>query len=1413
MAIIYSYPQAIPKASDFIIGTVTYDASATNPTRENPTRQFKIADLAATLPGNQYTLTSASQGSSSLIQLTDGAGALSGTVNVTAGAGITLQASTANNIVITNDGVASFTAAATTFINPGLAVVSGVTSIAPYLSATGTPGGANYLRGDNTWSTPVTTLDTTDGTFVNLTPNTASTGAVTVTADLSATGAPGNSNYLRGDNQWFTPVNSLTTTDGTFINLTPNTAATGTVTVTADLSATGSASNQTFLRGDNQWAIPGGGGTVIGTGTTGKVTKWKSTSEIEDSIITEIGTTISVGGNFSTQGAEINKYLTDGAGNKGTDGQLLSSTTVGADREIAWVDAPATGVVEIIAGTGIGISPDPGTGTVTITNTLPVGGSPVSGGGTANYGTKWVNNSSVTTSPILFDNAAGAGAYMDLGRLSNPDNGGQMEVRAFSLSLYAQLLDENQSPGSTDYLLKATSSGVQWFDPSAIYIKYTETSTVNMDFVDTDVTLGGGSSSNTKAASQLAIKSYVDSTAAGSGSLIYQGGYDASTNTPDLTTSPNSIKQGWTYAVTVAGDASGFWSPTLGIGDLIIANQDNPTAATEWTEVQSNIDVATATVLGIANFPTAGGLSVTAGAVSMPNTGVTAAVYTAPTITIDAKGRITAATDNPLVGTVTSVALAAPSAFTVSGSPITDAGTLTLAGAGSNTQFIDGTGSLQSTSALNPTLGLVTDGTNVDMRLEASGLLLSTVQFTAGSAMEITQSSGNNMLIDLDDSGVTAGTYFMPQIVVDAKGRITSATPTSGITGGGTLGKIPKFSATNSVTDSIMTETTGLITTAGSIKPTSITDTNNGIGTAGQVLSSTGSALDWIDNTGEGYDFNSSTAGNNVDLNLTSTSGTDDSTVLFTAGSNMTITQSGGANVTFASEEINEIAVTVQNVGGNNKYFIDGAQQQSLELVAGFTYRLDQSDSSNSTHPLLFSTNPNNSPSAPYTTGVTVVGTPGSAGAYTQIILEQDTPKLYYYCQNHANMGGEVIDPRAADTFTSFTATDGTFVNLTPNTTQTGVVTLAGDLSATGTPGTGNFLRGDNTWASVPAAYTLNLTGNSGGPVTVPTGSTIDIEAAGGLDTAIVSSGTNRIATISPDYTTAANIVLASADGTSDTLVDADDILFSNGNTVKHANLSQIKSYVGGVNASLAKNDYTSNGTQTDFVLSNAPFSRLFTNVFINGVYQEKETYTVTGTTLAFLTAPPTGLSIEVITTVASSVVPGANSLTNYQTTGDGTTIAFNLPASPANINFTNVYINGVYQNKTTYNVAGSTLSFTAGAPATGDLIEVMIITSASLVQFDPQNYTTSTISASTTAVKNTLYVFTADLTLTLPATPSDGDSIKISNLSAVATCILARNGSLIMGNATDLTLNNAVASFELIYSGATKGWVIIGPQ
>jgi hypothetical protein len=46
-------------------------------------------------------------------------------------------------------------------------------------------------------------------------------------------------------------------------------------------------------------------------------------------------------------------------------------------------------------------------------------------------------------------------------------------------------------------------------------------------------------------------------------------------------------------------------------------------------------------------------------------------------------------------GTVTSVALTVPSAFAVSGSPITSAGTLAITGAGTSGDYIDGTGALQ----------------------------------------------------------------------------------------------------------------------------------------------------------------------------------------------------------------------------------------------------------------------------------------------------------------------------------------------------------------------------------------------------------------------------------------------------------------------------------------------------------------------------------------------------------------------------------------------------------------------------------------------------------------------------------------------------------------------------------------------
>ena len=93
--------------------------------------------------------------------------------------------------------------------------------------------------------------------------------------------------------------------------------------------------------------------------------------------------------------------------------------------------------------------------------------------------------------------------------------------------------------------------------------------------------------------------------------------------------------------------------------------------------------------------------------------------------------------------------------------------------------------------------------------------------------------------------------------------------------------------------------------------------------------------------------------------------------------------------------------VTAQSINDENKYFISIFQQPTLTFYNGSTYRFESSIFK--IHPFKFSTTYDGKHNE-YTTNVT------NGDDYVEITIDQDTPStLYYYCENHENMGGKII--------------------------------------------------------------------------------------------------------------------------------------------------------------------------------------------------------------------------------------------------------------------------------------------------------------------------------------------------------------------------------------------------------------------
>ena len=294
-------------------------------------------------------------------------------------------------------------------------------------------------------------------------------------------------------------VTTLTTTDSTFIDLTPNTATSGAVTVTAALSATGTPDNTKYLRGDNTWSpISGISGTTYD----------------------------------------------------------LDSIQVGSDVAITLVGSDATiDTLTLVAGTNITLT-DNGSNSITI------------------------DSSNLDQTITLTGEVTGSG------------------TSSIATTVSDNVLD------------------VANFNASAII-----TAAEGIENNNNDTTLP----------TSAAVKAYVDTSVVGG--LVYQGGYDAATNTPNLDATPIvGIKKGWTYTVTVDGL---FFTEQVRVGDVLIAEIDSPTTLAEWTTVQNNIDIASASQIGIGNVAAGSGVNVSysngTATVSVPAAAVISGSIAVPT--------------------------------------------------------------------------------------------------------------------------------------------------------------------------------------------------------------------------------------------------------------------------------------------------------------------------------------------------------------------------------------------------------------------------------------------------------------------------------------------------------------------------------------------------------------------------------------------------------------------------------------------------------------------------------------------------------------------------------------------------------------------------------------------------------------
>ena len=311
--------------------------------------------------------------------------------------------------------------------------------------------------------------------------------------------------------------------------------------------------------------------------------------------------------------------------------------------------------------------------------------------------------------------------------------------------------------------------------------------------------------------------------------------------------------------------------------------------------------------------------------------------------------------------------------------------------------------------------------------------------------------------------------------------------------------------------------------------------------------------------------------------------------------------------------------------------------------------------------------------------------------------------------------GGVSLALGASDATPAFDLTDATNY---PTSSLTGTITnaqLDGSIEVSKTlltAGTGLTLSTDTL--SVDAAQTQITSVGTLGSLTVSGDLTID------TSTLVVDSTNNRVGIL--DATPAVSLDAGSA---------TDAFFVPKGTTAQrptgvdgyfryNTDDAQFEGYADGEWGAIAGSGsgsaiepqiFAGDGSTVDFTLTSAPTSENNLLVFIDGVFQAHDSYSVSGTTLTFSTAPA---NTRVVTVYhARSSISGSNMIVDTMT-GDNSDVTLTLSVAPVSENNVQVYFDGVYQSKANYSISGTTLTFST-APATGVAVEAITHTQTTI--------------------------------------------------------------------------------------------------